>query len=179
MIVNKERCDTVRHPPFQSFVGTNLVHLGWLLPAVASGGQSLIVWDRMLGARSANSGGWGIGQVFGRNLPSVTWSILGHSSEIAVELINCTLRNWFPAMIAEIRRGTAGELQNENIRQMLERDFRPNWRYWVFVYPVAALPKRAALMWQVGVKNINRVLRLSALVCSYPVWRRQLISRTP
>lgn len=175
MIINKDRYASAKRPDLKSLLGTNLMHLGWLLPALGTGGTSLVVWERLVAARAGNSGGWGICRVFGDSLTEVLKVTLVDKEDIAAELVNRTLRNWFPLMIMEIRRATAGGMNDENFRRSLEPLFRRNWRYWIYVFPVAVFPYWAARVWYMATQLQTRAGRLLALALTYPRWHRDLI----
>jgi len=175
MIINKDRFAAARQPDMKSLVGSNLMHLGWLLPALGTGGTSLVVWERLVAARAGNSGGWGICRVFGDSLTKVLKITLAGNEDIAAEVINRTLRNWFPLMIMEMRRATAGAMNNEDFRKSLEPLFNRNWRYWIYVFPVAALPYWAARGWYMATQLQTRAGRLLALALTYPRWHSDLI----
>lgn len=77
---------------------------------------------------------------------------------IAKELRNRTLQGWFPTAIMMTRRGIAPGLKHEsNMRGLLEPHFKGSWRYWIFVYPLLALPMAAAEVWFRVVMFIDRV----------------------
>jgi abequosyltransferase len=175
MIINKDTYRTAKRLDLKSLVGSNLIHLGWLLPALKAGGTSLVVWDRLLAARAGNSGGWGICRVFGDSLTEVLKVTLAGSQDIAAEIVNRTLRNWFPLMIMEMRRDTAGAMNDEDFRKELEPRYGGNWRHWIYVFPVAALPLWAARAWYRGTQLQTRAGRLLALALTYPKWHRNLI----
>jgi abequosyltransferase len=175
MIINKERYGSAERPDLKSLVGSNLIHLGWLLPALGTGGTSLVVWERLLAARAGNSGGWGICRVFGDSLTEVLKVTLTGRENIAAEIINRTLRNWFPLMIMEMRRASAGPLKNEDFRKSLEPLYKRNWRYWIYVFPVAAFPYWAARAWYTGTQLQTRAGRLLAMALTYRRWHRDLI----
>lgn len=175
MIANKDDYRNLAGPNLSDFVGSNLMHLGWLLPLLGSGGISLIVWDKLLAARDGNTGGWSICSVFAYSLRNVLGKTLQGKDEIAAQLLNNTLQVWFPLMIMQIRRSTAGSLNTEDFHEKLVPLFRGNWRYWFYVFPVARWPKLVAAMWFRITQGLNRAARLVSLLLNYPQWRGDLI----
>jgi abequosyltransferase len=176
LIVNKSKYEELQVSCLDSFLGTNLIQLGWCLPVLGSGGESLIVWDRVLEARVGNSGGYGICRVFSENLNDLLTKTLPDSEEIRRILVNFNLREWFPATIIQIRYSTAGGLEDEDFTTLLKGLHGRNWRYWVYVLPVVTLPRFAARTWWTASQLINRVGGLLRLIFSYPLWRRRMIS---
>jgi abequosyltransferase len=175
LIINKAQFMKLQTSNLESFVGTNLIQLGWCLPVLASGGESLIVWDKVLQARVGNSGGYGICRVFSENFDQVMTKAIPESEEIKRILVNISLREWFPTTIIQIRYSTAGKLEDEDFLRMLKGLHSRNWRYWVYVLPVVAMPRTAARIWWVASQLQIRTGRLLRLILSYPLSRRQMI----
>jgi abequosyltransferase len=178
MIVNRDTYNSVPRPPLQNLIGSNLMHLGWLLPVLGCGGTSLIVWDKLLAGRHSYAGGWGICRTFGDNLTDLLRTSLPGREDIAAAVINPTLRNWFPTMIMQTRWSPPGPLGRENFRKSLEPLFKTNWRYWVFVFPVAVLPYWLARIWFLVTQQMNRAGRVLMTALIYPHSRRHFISET-
>jgi glycosyltransferase involved in cell wall biosynthesis len=175
MIANKSKYDMASRASLSSLIDSNLMHLGWLLPILEAPGDSLIIWEKLIAARAANSEGWGICKVFGNNLENLVRSRLQIRPEIASILINSTLRLWFPHMIMQMRRGLAGPLLTENIHEMLQPRFKGNWRYWVYIFPVAILPYPLARAWYLATQMQNRTTRFLSAIFTYPKWRKDMI----
>jgi abequosyltransferase len=175
IIINKATFMGLQGSDLESFIGTNLVQLGWCLPVLASGGESLIVWDKVLQARVGNSGGYGICRVFSDNLDRVMTKAIPESEEIKRILVNISLRDWFPTTIIQIRYSQAGTLEDEDFTRLLKGLHSRNWRYWVYVLPVVAMPRIAARTWWAASQLQLRTGRLLRLILSYPLWRIQMI----
>jgi glycosyltransferase involved in cell wall biosynthesis len=175
IIINKATFMGLQGSDLESFIGTNLVQLGWCLPVLASGGESLIVWDKVLQARVGNSGGYGICRVFSDNLDRVMTKAIPESEEIKRILVNISLRDWFPTTIIQIRYSKAGTLEDEDFTRLLKGLHSRNWRYWVYVLPVVAMPRIAARTWWAASQLQLRTGRLIRLILSYPLWRIQMI----
>jgi abequosyltransferase len=158
MIVNKDQFSASLHEKdFSDLIGTSLLQLGYLFPVLDESSNNLIVWDRLVGGRAANTGGFGVCEVFGVNFKRIVDSKLEDRKAIARELLNRTLQGWFPGAIMMTRRGAAPRLKHENdMRGLLEPHFKGSWRYWIFVYPLLALPMTAAEIWFRVVMFIDR-----------------------
>lgn len=158
MIVNKDLYFAIPHRALTDYNGTNLMQLGWVCPLLAADSRTLFVWDRIVGARGGNTGGWGIGKVFGVNFAKVIDSSLGNRKDITRALQKCMLQAWFPNMIMEIRRGTGSKFETENIRDILEPIYKTRLSYWVYVFPHIVLPLRGAEAWYSVIK-FSRLLQ--------------------
>lgn len=167
IIVNKEHYSATRHPDPHQFIGTNLMQLGWVCPVLAESEKNLFVWERLVAGRGANCSGWGAGQIFGVNLKHVAGVAFGNRNDMAEELCNRTLREWFPTTIMDIRRGTGNSLLPENMRELLEPVYKTNWRYWLYVYPVITLPLGMAAAWYAIARFSNRVSRVVPSLSDY------------
>ena len=114
--------------------------------------RALFLWQRVIAYRSYNSGGWGICEVFGVRLHRIAQRVLCCRPALARALMNGVLRYWLCDAILEMRRGRHAEMNTENFAQDIRHLFRRNWRYWLFIWPVAELPLPLA-------EAVHRLLR--------------------
>lgn len=175
MIANKEDFSTTYHPDLRDFVGTNLMQLGWICPLLAGSKKNLFVWERLVAGRAGNCSGWGAGQIFGVNLKRVAEQAFGDRSDLAAELCNRTLRDWFPGTIMGSRRGTGDRLLPENLREVLEPIYEANFRYWIYVYPLITQPLVMAAGWYSIVKFLNRIIRVVSRLSDYLFLRKRFL----
>jgi abequosyltransferase len=177
IIVNKDRYSSEEQPRLDSLVGSNLLPLGWTLPVLRSGGTSLIVWERLLAGRHSYSGGWSISQVFGDNLNELLRSTLAGREDIAAAIVNSSLRDFFPFMLTQVRQSTTTPFNQGDFRRSIEPFYKRNWRYWVYVFPIAISPYWAARLWYFGTQLLYRAARRlsSTLAFTYPNRRKDLI----
>ncbi len=179
LIVNKDQFPATAHKALPGLIGTNLIQLGWVCPMLTSNLKSLFVWERLVAGRGGNCAGWGPCQVFGVNLKQVAEATLGNRADIAETICNRTLQNWFPGTILDIRRGSATELKQENMRELLERIYRRNWRYWLYVFPVIGLPLIPAQMWRSCLLLATRPMRIFSTVLRSFILRKNFLSNPP
>ena len=167
VIINRDRLESMTHPPIASLSGTNLIQTGWIFPLLHRRCRVLYVWQRLVGYRHFNSGGWGICEVFGVRLEEIARRYFAEEPELARSLTNGVLRYWLPDSIMLARNGRETAMRVENITAMLAPIFRGSWRYWMFVYPTATLPLPLA-------RAVHRVLRLGNRFSriAQAVWRR-------
>jgi abequosyltransferase len=175
IIVNRDRCQSASESALRRFVGCFLIHLAWLLPVLESGGENLIVWDRLIAGRHSYEGGWKICQVFGNNLMELLGAALPGRKDFAAAIINPALKSWFPFMILQVRNPSTGLVGQEDFHKSLSPLYGRNWRYWLYVFPVAVWPCWAARIWYFGSLQLERAERLIGLVITYPLWRKNLI----
>lgn len=140
VIVNKDRLAGSAAPDPSRLIGTNLIQLGWVLPLLAEYRRGLIIYGGLVAGRRANSGGYDHSNVFGRNLKRVAFELLPGHSYLAERILNNTLRCWFPDVVLELRRESAGAFDYKDMDASLRPVFGDNPRYWFFVYPAIKAP---------------------------------------
>ena len=160
MLVNRNRLKATPHPPIERLCNTNLMQLGWLFPLVHREMRVLYVWERLVGYRQFNSGGWGICEVFGVRLARIASEYFKDEPQLARALMNSVLRYWMFDSIIQMRHGLHTTMKRENFAGELRHRFACNWRYWVFVYPVANWPLRLADAWYRVLSVVNRATRI-------------------
>jgi len=154
VLINRNRLFATEHPPIEALHDSNLVQMGWIFPLIHRRMRVLYCWERLVAYRSYNSGGWGICEVFGVRLERIARQYFAADPTLACALMNGVLRYWLCDAILEMRRGRHAEMNAENFAQDIRHLFARNWRYWVFIWPVAELPLPAA-------EAVHRLLALA------------------
>lgn len=160
VIINRDRLFSLSPPAFTDLNGTNLVQAGWIFPLLHARCRVLYVWQRLLGYRHFNSGGWGICEVFGVRLDRIARRYFAAEPALAQSLMNGVLRYWLPDSIMLARTGREASMHVENVAAMLRPVFRRNWRFWCFVYPVVTLPLPLARAAHTAIRVLNRATRI-------------------
>ena len=159
VLINRNRFFATPHPPIEELQNSNLLQMGWIFPLVASKMRVLYCWQRLIAYRSYNSGGWGICEVFGVRLERIARAYFAADPALARALMNGVLRYWLFDAILEMRRGRHAEMNAEDFAQDIRPIFRHNWRYWVFIYPVARLPLPLASPVHAVLAAVNKLTR--------------------
>jgi glycosyltransferase involved in cell wall biosynthesis len=160
MLVNKNLLEVTPHPPIEQLCNTNLMQVGWLFPLVQRRMRVLYVWERLVAYRQFNSGGWGICEVFGVRLEKIARRYFEHEPQLARALMNGVLRYWMFDSIIQMRHGLHSTMNCENFAADIRHIFARNWRYWMFVYPVASWPLPLADAWYRVFSAANRLTRV-------------------
>jgi glycosyltransferase involved in cell wall biosynthesis len=158
IIVNKERNSSLCHRPFDSLLDTNLVQLGPYYTALNNHRRSLLIRDPLIAARGNSSVGYALFRVFGTSLSKITIEWIEKKS-VQQAIFNGVIRKFFPPWILKSRESRASSV-SENPHQVLRACFGYNIRYWVFNYPIYALPLPLARVWLLGVRVINKIERV-------------------
>ena len=86
------------------FSGSNLIHLSWILPAIACRPVSFVVTTPLFASTIANSGGYDPVRVFVINLSELFGYHLAHLNAEAGRFIRwITLIGWFPKVVFDMR----------------------------------------------------------------------------
>ena len=179
VILNRERLLRTPHPPLTELTGTNLMQTGWIFPLLHRRCRVLFVWQRLLGYRHFNSGGWGICEVFGVRLDRIARQYFAAEPELARALMNGVLRYWLPDSIMLARTGREGAMHVEDIAGMLRPRFSRNWRFWLFVYPVITLPLPLAFGVHAALRLLNRGTRIAQAAWRHLFVRGELLRPLP
>jgi abequosyltransferase len=137
--------------------GTKLLQMGWLLQLVRDGKRFAVIENRIFAAKIGNSGGYGAISVFGNELTNIANSILKNQPALANAIQNGTIVTWFPTYIMDLRKGEAGYLK-ENIAIDMKRVFGNNWRYYLFLAPLIALPITLAKIYFLLIRLTRKLL---------------------
>ncbi len=176
VIINRERLLSTPHPPLDSLRSSNLLQLGFIFPLLHGQCRVLFLWQRLLGYRHFNSGGWGICEVFGLRLHRIAQQYFAAEPRLARALMNGVLRYWLPDSIMLARSGHEQAMLQEPIVPMLQPVFRGNWRFWLCVVPVARLPLPMARLWHTGLRLANRATRIGQAFFRHLVHRGELLA---
>lgn len=176
VIINRDRLASSPHAPLESLTGTNLLQVGWIFPLLHRRCRVLYVWQRLLGYRHFNSGGWGICEVFGVRLEAIARRYFAGEPELAQALMNGVLRYWLPDSIMLARNGKEAGMDDEDFSRMLRPVFGGNWRFWLCVWPVATLPLPMARVAHRGLRRLNRATRIVQAAVRHTLRRGDLLT---
>ena len=179
VIINRDRLRATPHPPLTSLNGTNLLQTGWIFPLLHTRCRVLFIWQRLLGYRHFNSGGWGICEVFGVRLDRIARQYFAAEPQLARALMNGVLRYWLPDSVMLARKGKENAMHAEDVARVLTPVFRGNWRFWLFLYPLVTLPLPLALAAHAALRLLNRTTRAAQAVWRHTVTRGTLLRPLP
>lgn len=157
IIVHKEYISSLPHRPFDSLLGTSLVQLGPIYATLNRHRRSLLIRDPLVAATSNSHVSYALYRVFGPNLTQITGEWVEKESVRRI-IINGTIQTFFPFFILLTRRSETSSV-HEDPHQVLRSCFHNNFRYWIFDYPIYALPLPLASAWTLMVKVVNKVDR--------------------
>jgi abequosyltransferase len=146
VVINKDRLVQQSRFALDRLISTYLPQVGWSFPVLHAQCRVLYIWERLLAYRSFNSGGWGAAELFGLRLGGIASEYFDEEPQLANALVNGVLRYWLPSTIMTIRLENLPTMKSENFAQILQPAFSSNWRYWVFIYPIAVFPLRLSRM---------------------------------
>jgi hypothetical protein len=144
--------------PFSTLVNSNLIQLGWTFTALRNHRKSLYIGNRLVLYRLANTGGYGVCRVFGNQLAEITHKWLG-IPRLNKIVLNASLQRLLPRFVLASKTNAHGDYTREDPHSLLSGVFRNKLRYWVFIYPLVALPGRLARVWIQIIRVFNRIDR--------------------
>ena len=155
IILHKARVSAMPHQPFESLIDTNLVQLGPVYSALNCHRRSLLVREPLIAARGNSNVGYALYRVFGTQFERIT-SDWVESPAVRRAILNGTIRKFLPDWIMKSRESRASSV-SENPHAILRKCYGNNMRYWLFNYPIYALPIPLAKAWWIGVKIVNKL----------------------
>jgi glycosyltransferase involved in cell wall biosynthesis len=155
VVINKERNSSTSHQSFDSLLDTGLVQLGPFYTALNLHRRSLLIRDPLIAARGNSNVGYALYRVFGPTLTEITRTWIKKRA-IQHAIINGTIRRFFPQWIMMSRKSQASKIP-ENPHMVLRSCFGSDPWYWVFDYPIYALPLPLAKGWWLVVRVVNRL----------------------
>lgn len=160
-IINKDFFASIPHEPIENAIGSNLIQLSWALPCLAHGNKFLVVYERVVAARQANSGGYSFSYVFGSNLTKMTRRYLADQPRLADAILHGAVRIWMPTQFYNFikERGAAVMLAPDEVNT-LRSVYGHDWRFWLFVWPIFHLPQPLSRIWVVCGKQLSNLLTL-------------------
>lgn len=158
-IFRKTRIEREPHQPFKDLINSNLIQLSWIFTLLSRNPKCLYVDNCLIASRAANSGGYGICNVFGLRLEAICKKYLSQNQDIVRAILNSTIQKWMPGVLYAVRNAAANTYEAENAREILRNSFYGNMRYWIFLYPVIRFPQPIAKVWLNLSRAFNRLDR--------------------
>jgi abequosyltransferase len=155
LIINKNTVLKTPHPPFESIFGTSLAQLGPTFTALNGHRKSLVIRDPLIAATANTRVGYPLYEVFGANLSKVAHDWL-NDAKARDELFKGTLQRFLPFWIFRSRKQSASVVP-EDPHEVLRSCFGEYLIYWIFDYPICALPLPLASVWINFVRAVNKV----------------------
>jgi len=124
------------------YVGTNLPHLGWVLPAIFSGKGNIVIYDELIICQADNTGGYNLFKIFGKNFNAILDDFIakGYDKRIKSIINSHLLNTFFPIFI-----NGRSKLDLESSVRILMPVY---WRYkgfWLHILPALFRQKIARI----------------------------------
>jgi glycosyltransferase involved in cell wall biosynthesis len=153
-IINRERVDSLPHPPFSSLIGTNVVQLGWIFACLRHFRRGGFVQLGHLAARVGNvPGRLQATKIFGENYKRAVVEMLGADSRLGKKLLGDHLRIWFPRCWLSFRSDECDASPDA----VLRKAFCGNPWYWISAFPIICAPMFVARLWSRLFRVIARI----------------------
>lgn len=150
---------------------SNLIQLSWVFPLMRDGKNFAAINNWVVAgkisnhyenwvatAKGSNIGSYGLIDVFGGNLQKIASSILKDRPKLLRAIQNSSIVYFFPGFILELRHASLKSANNK-ISASLEGLYGRNWRYYVFLAPLFALPIPIAHLYNLGLRVLCKLFR--------------------
>jgi abequosyltransferase len=152
-------------PPYfnaSRFLGTKLPQLAWIFLCLTSSERNAIIYDLCIAAKSENTGGYKLCEVFGKNLSSICDYFINKS--IPARIFDIIKRNlvlsFFPNLILILRSGNTGfKMDKEDYYNDLKAVFSNYPYFWFVTVPAIKAPVSLAKTWMRVVMLFDRFIR--------------------
>jgi glycosyltransferase involved in cell wall biosynthesis len=143
------------------YVGTNLVQVYWYLSALFAAKQNVYVAEYLVAAKTANTGGYKLCKVFGKNF----CLIFDHFIEKGISARNFDIikkhlvLSFFPNLILILRSGSTGfKMDKEDYYNDLKSVFSKYPYFWIVTVPAIMAPVALARTWMRAVMLVDRLI---------------------
>jgi abequosyltransferase len=153
-VINKA---LVKDDVLDSYAGTNLVQMNWVLSAALQAKVNLFVIDYLVACKRNNSGGYDFAAVFvdefGMILDQFTTHGLSIAGKTAIE--KTMILSFYPAPL--LRQRFADDPRLADTRRSFEARYGTNRLYRFFLRPVLSAPRSLAILWGGGAMALGRI----------------------
>lgn len=132
----------------EDFCDTNLVQLGWLVPAILKAPVNLVYDEYLIAAKAENTGGYGLCKVFGLNMHGIFQRFMDQGLDPGFfrQITGKTITHFFPHWILKLR-AKGGDFHHEDYFETLRPIFCGHASFWLMVWPAARWPLALARPW--------------------------------
>ena len=110
-IMNMDRYRKVAAPDYGRFIGTSLAQLEWIFSLFSHGERFFLARENMIFARSGNSGGYTVFDVFSKNYNRIVDDIFVSNISMKLFFRRCMLWCFIPGLIWGVRKNTLGKFE--------------------------------------------------------------------
>jgi glycosyltransferase involved in cell wall biosynthesis len=119
------------------YYGSNMVQVPFIMNAILSSENNLIINDFLLRAQVDNTGGYKLLKVFGVNLNQILTDLSNvyQNRKFKKIITDKLLTLFFPFWIIKLKKDMSfGETENPNI--VLKQLYKKNYKFWIYCYPL-------------------------------------------
>ncbi len=124
---------------YQKYIGTNIVQVGWTIPAIYAAKENLFIETPLIAAKQNNSGGYQFVNTFAKNYNFILKDLVkkGYDKNI-IKITNTNLiESYFPANIIKLLY-FENRFDTENHYRALHKTFWKYKSFWVKLFPIYA-----------------------------------------
>jgi abequosyltransferase len=145
---------------FEDCLDTNLVQLGWIVPAALAASTNVVFDEFLVAAKAENTGGYRLCEVFGLNLNALFEQFIAQGMDpgFFTPITKKTISQFFPQWILKLR-SHGGDFHPEDHFETLRPAFHRHASFWIMVWPAARWPLPVAKFWFKLCKHALKLFR--------------------
>jgi abequosyltransferase len=159
---------------FDQYMGTIINQMSFVFGAIKTSLPCLIIAENMIASQLDNSGGYAACTSFGPVFRDIVMKEFPGDPSVWQTIGNSLLETYFPNHLYQ-QRGVH-RYKNEDCMAILIPVFGKNYRFWLYCYPIAVLPKSLAKLYSLSVRSILKAKRTVRSVWWSILYTRRKIS---
>lgn len=137
---------------------SNLPQMSWVSTLLCNGHSFAILNDVVIAAKTDNSGGFSLIQVFGINLQKISKILFKEKPALIRIIQNGAIVVFFPSVFMALRNNQGNYVTENDVLGSLKALYGKNWRYYLFIAPLFMLPKVIAKIYYFFIRVVHRFL---------------------
>ncbi len=155
VIVQREHTESFSHPPYEAGRDSNLIQLGWTFTALRHMRRAAIFQHGLIStSEAAPSRPFDVARVFATHWKQQAARFLDPASQLFRQVLDGQMYSWFPANWVGMRRDGYARHTPRPVRQVAA-DYRGRWTFWIFTFPLLALPLPLARAWLLPIRALR------------------------
>lgn len=145
VVVNKQRFyEKFDHDYVMSCIGTNLVHLSWVLGLLDNGNHFIQVDRQWVLATADNTGGYRVLETFAKNFSESARALCVQKPALARQIMTRVIVDHLPWKVWDMRFARDERFTPEDHVVVLRKGLGHYPGYWLFLRPIAEMPRVVA-----------------------------------
>lgn len=168
VIIKKDLIEFSDQELLQQLKGSNLIQLGWVLPALKKGKNFFVINTKCILATRNNTGGYAAIDIFGVRLPRILKSYLAEDVLLQRKVLEPMILSFFTALVWKIRnQSDEGVFLNNHNWENVKQNLNNIWAFRLLTKPAYSLPKNWGIFFVLLAKIIGYLRKKTLLWIGY------------